>query len=487
MKKVGKYITISLLLLLGLCCVCVLYLFFIPNSSLFNITYISKRHNIISQEYNSSTVETIVINSRAYDLEVLPTETDNIYVKMESTSFGFVLNENKTPSITPIMSGKVLTFDIKEPYGFTIKNNSSIKLYVPDEWKFNLEINNNSSYVEIDDEKININNLTYSTESGRLVIDKASLDGYLNLNLNNGRMYLGETVATAGNNTMLKVKSGRLHADYATLGNITIKENDRGVIVVKQCADIIQEIETAGGRIEIDTIEQARITTSDTNLQFGTVNHGALITLTSAGKVKIENIYGESSAIVTNSGNINIEKVSSPVLIESDTGNITINNAYSTVSVKANYGEAIVNFAEDADEYTPLNKSRVLYATIKNGKLTASGVEHIGKTTESLGIKVTGNGRVNISMKNVLGENEVQSQNGEIKVIVEKTSEYKLTTKTISGNVRVNLTQTAEYNGYTTKDERVTAVNHNASDTSSNSLTVTTEKGDLLILDTNFA
>ncbi|MBQ8615809.1 MAG: hypothetical protein IJ415_04510, partial [Clostridia bacterium] len=75
MKKVWKYLVITLLLLLGLCCVGVLYLFFMPGTSLFNITYINYNIKKETSKYSASHVSAIELNSRSYEIEIIESET----------------------------------------------------------------------------------------------------------------------------------------------------------------------------------------------------------------------------------------------------------------------------------------------------------------------------------------------------------------------------------------------------------------------------
>ena len=165
-----------------------------------------------------------------------------------------------------------------------------------------------------------------------------------------------------------------------------------------------------------------------------------------------------------------------------------------TISTKTNYGNSYIEFAEDAGHYSEadLEKSRTLYATIHNGTLTAKGVEHIGSsaTDSTQGIIVTGKGRVNLNMNDVRGENIVKGKNGNVKIIINHQSAYKLTTNPetkTTGSVKVNLMQIAQYNGYTTKTQTDTYVNCTEQTYDNNSLTVSTTTGDLTILDTKLA
>ena len=62
MKKVGKYLTITLLFVTGLFFVGLLYLFFGPKSSLFGLTFISYNETRLTQYYDISQVEKVIVD-----------------------------------------------------------------------------------------------------------------------------------------------------------------------------------------------------------------------------------------------------------------------------------------------------------------------------------------------------------------------------------------------------------------------------------------
>lgn len=484
MKKVSKYIIITLLLLLGLCCVGVLYLFFIPNSSLFNITYISNNEKFLSTKYDAETVSRIVLNSRSYDVVIQPTDEGKIYAEVYSNSFGFVLKKNETLNISSSIKNNILTINIHEPYGFATKNTSYIKLNIPENKEFDLSLSNKSATTLIDHENIKINDLKFSTQSGNFKFYKGSISGKLDLDLNKSTFTIDEDVTTNLNAVNLKLTKGKFLAENSSLGNISVLENERGVIKIGECKNFNENINSAGGQIHIKKCANITVATSDTNIYVDTVNHGADITLTGTGEVNITTLYGVST-IITQSGNINLVNVESTLTVKTDTGDVNISSAKLSISASTNDGNMFINFSEDADTYSTTSIARVLYAEINNGSLTATGVEHIGSTdTDEGGIKISGNGRVFINMRNVYGKNDIAGKNGNVNVVVNKDSSYTLQTSSNSGNVRVNLTQISEFNGYTEITPRITNVNCSSS---SNSLTISTNKGNLTVLDTNFA
>ena len=484
MNKVGKYIIISLLLLLGLCCVGVLYLFFVPNSDLFNITYLNNNITIESTKHEMDKISKIELNSRAYNISVSTTEDETIHAEVFSNSFGFVLTKNESAQVTSEIKNNVLTFNIKEPYGFAVKNNSLIKLYIPSSKSFDLTINNKSAITTIDSSALQINDLSYSTINGSINLKSGSVLKDMKINLNKGIFNVSETFVTSNNDITLKLTTGKLNAEHSVFGDIEILKNTRGVIKVKECVNLNEDISSAGGRIDIDKVFDMHVITSDSNIKVDEIN-GATITLTGSGNIDLGTTLGVTT-LTTNSGNISIDKAESLLVLKTESGNITVDSTKLSTSVSTEYGNIIVNFAEDAESYLDNKNSRVLYARLKNGKLTATGVEHIGssKLSTTSGIVVSENGRINLKMNNVYGNNYIDGKNGDVKVTVNKESVYVLTTSTTSGSVRVNLTQIPEYRGYTTKDERETKVNCSSS---SHNFKVSTNHGDLTVLDTNFA
>ena len=476
MKKVGKYITLTLLLLLGLCCVGILYLFFLPNSSLFNITYIGKSSEHISKQYSINSVNKINLNSRKYDVNILSTKETDIYVEVFSNPFGFVLTKNKDLEISSTLSNNILTFDIKEPHGAAIINDSYINLYIPTTKSIDLSLTNYKAKTTINSSDLVINHLSYSTHNGDLHFEKGEIAQAIDLNLGKSTFTISNAVKTHSNDLNLSLTTGKLNATNCEFGNVAILANARGVINLGNCESLTENIGAAGGRINANRLSHINVKTTDTIISVNEVTDGAIVELTKSGSISINTLSGVS-AFTTSSGNINLGLTKSSLTATTDDGNINISKAMYKISAKTNYGNININFAEDAASYKDNNNARAITATLKKGKLTVNGVENIN-------ITVTDSASINVNMKNVFGENLIDGKNGNVKVVVNKDSQYVLKTLSSNGTVRVNLTQTTECFGYTTKEERLTNVNCS---TSQNILNITTNYGNLLVLDTNFA
>lgn len=484
MKNVWKYITISFLLLLGLGCAGVLYIFFVPGASVFHITYINNHIRKESSLYDALSISTIKLNTRAYNVEIVETEDEYIYLEAFSNSFGFVLDSHKNFELLSNLDNDVLSFTVIEPYGFATPNNSLIKLYLPTTESYDLAINNYKAKTTINTPNTTIDNLKYSTKKGDFNFANGTLLGDLNLNLGKSDFKISNNVTTNENDVSLKLTSGSFKGKNVVLGDITVEENQRGVISLGTCNNIISNHKSSGGQIYADLISHASITAGDTIVSLKEVTSSVSINMKKSGRVSIDILSGGLSSISTNSGDINLGTVISAINLRSESGNINVKNAFYTTTLIANYGDAKIHFDENAPSFKDNASARVLYAIIKNGRLTATGVEHIGEITNETGIKIQGTGTVSLTFKNVYGANSVSGGNGIANIIVNKNSAYVLKTQSAGGSIRVNLTQISEYNGYTTKELRTTNINCSSS---SNTLSATTSKGYLTILDTNFA
>lgn len=484
MKKFSKYLTISLLLLLGLCCIGVLFLFFVPDSSIFGITYISKANEISTTPVSTSSVSRVVLNSRSYNVNIQTSDDGTIYAEMNSKSFGFVHKKHKLANLTQSKRSNSLTIDVIEPRGLIYKNNSIITLYLPKNTAIDLAIENKNAKVSVIDNAVKIKNLYYHANKGKLNLTNGSVTGTIDLNLEKSTCTFNKDFKTNNNATIIRTTTGKLVANETSLGNVEVLSSKRGSIYIAECKDFIFKPVKAGGVVVIDKLEQAQVNTSDTNFHFGKVLSGGTIEISDLGKVQISELNG-SASITTSSGNVSIAKSLSPVYVKSRTGNITVNNAYQSVTIDAISGKVHVNFAKDAktgkdgatNEYF-----RGLYANLKNADLTATGVEHVGKIGTNSGINAYGDAKVTISMRDVLGENDIKSYTNSIFVTVEKTATYTLTTNSTNGSVRVNLAQIPEYNGYTGITKRVTHVN--CPSQCLNTLNVSTHSGHLTLIDT---
>ena len=481
-KKIGKYLIIVLLLLLGLACAGVLYLFFVPGSNLFSITYISNNSFHESTKYDTTNVSKVVLNSHDYKVLVKTTTEKKFAVKVHNNSFGFVLVKNSAVSISDKKVDDVVEFTVKEPTGLAVQNNSYIELHIPESLEIDLHLTNNGAKTIISDEKLIINDLTYKTTYGNADLKALKLTGDLDLNLGNSTFTVGSQATSSNNDVALNITTGKFDGSQATFGDINIKSNERGVILAKECNNFNEEVTVAGGRIELTKVGHALIKTSDTIVKIKEVTNNVIIELTKSGSVEIDSIAGISD-IKTAEGSVTINKATSSLLVlETSHGNITVSNAYNLVEAITSHGTITVYYAKEAKSYSESNIARSLSADISgNGKIVATGVEHVN-------VSILDDGRAELYMNNVLGNNAITGKNGSVYVKVNKDAKYTLKTTSTSGSVRVNLTQIPNHNGYTDLDHPAVNVNCNAEDAeaTANKLSISTNNGSIIVLDTNF-
>ncbi len=431
MKKFSKYFTITILLLIGLCAVGVLYIFFIPNSNLFGICYISYNQEYFSKSLESNNVSKIVLNSTDYDVKVVPSINDKISVKVYANSLGFLLVKNKEVSISHTVEASTLTFNIKEPTGAVVRNRSYIELRLPADMTISVGINNNNASSSITNEDLTIQNLYYKSNHGSLDISNSTINGLIDLDLNNSTFTLNNTTKTNNNRVNIDVAGGKFDASNAVLGDIIINKNDKGVILAKSCTRLTEKTSRAGGRINIKKVETIDLETSDTNVYIDEIVNSGNIIMTASGNINIGTCQSQMNIKASN-GHINIKEAKQGIILTTSNGNINVENAYSFIQAKSTYGDIKVNYNEDADHTTGDGATkRTFTAETENGKITATGVEKVN-------ITITKNGRANIQMDNVIGVNSISAGNGSVYVEFTYGASFDLTTSSKSGSVDVN-------------------------------------------------
>lgn len=455
MKKVWKYLIITILLLTGLFFAGLLFLFFVPSSSIFGITFISHNERLISKDYKLENVNQIVLNSRSYTIEVLSTSSSNLSARVEGHSLGYVTINNSKLLLKEELENGILTFSVIEPHGVAFKNSSKITLYIPEASKdkpINLKFKNDNANVNIDSSKIYIKNLDYSANDGNVEFKNVNISGNLNLDLQKTNFYINSTAEINNANVDLKLTTGKFDASKSSLGIVNILSNERGVIKLNSCSSINQVAKTTGGRIEANYVGSITYTGSDTNLYIEEIGFSSTITLTNSGEVKINKLSGIAE-ISTNKGNISIESCTNSLTnlsTTSQSGNIKINNAYFKVFAQTTSGNITTTFAEDAANITKENQNiRYFKAITETGKISATGVNKAE-------VEIKDNGSLDLTFnhfnKDQAINNIIKSNNGDVHIKVDSSSAFVLKSKIYSGNSRINLSQTDKYKGWTEKE-----------------------------------
>ena len=485
MRTFWKYFLIIILLLIGLCAVGVLYLFFVPGSSLFGITYISYHEDIYSRAYATENISKVELNSRSYQVNVVPSSTDEISLKVYSNSLGFVLTRNSEVVINESAEGDTLIFNVAEPYGLATANSSYIELRIPAISDIDITLTNRNATTNLNSADLIINNLTYRSDNGDLNFNAGEIKGSFDIELGNADFTIGGSVVTNNNNVTIAMTTGQFSAQESILGDFTINRNNRGVFLIKQCNRFGFNLDEGGGRVEIETVANLNITSSDTNVYVDNIVEGATIRLTQSGRVEIGNVQGYSD-IITNDGAIHVGNSTARLILQSNDGHITVDSTMREIEASSAYGDISITFNEQADSFNEDRTSRTATASTNNGKITLHGAENIN-------INIAENGRAEIYMNNVYGENILSGNTGEVYLVINENADnkYTLITQSTSGNVSVDLAQfQAGGGGYHTNARTETLVHFdsgvdNESDPvwDENVLTVSTASGSLLVRD----
>ena len=482
MKKFWKYFLILILLLSGLFCVGLLYLFFVPNSSMFGITYVSYSNKYQSKMYDKSVVQNIELNSYNYDIILTTSNSDNVYAIVKAKSFGYTLKENSKLEIKSEVVAGTLKINITEPNGLVFSNGSSIELLIPKDFTPNLKITNNKATTDIESGAITLQDFTYETKAGNLNFNYGSVAGEMNLNLNKAKFNLSSKINTTETTANITLTSGQFNAPNHHFKTINVLSNTSGLVNVKSCTSFNSQSKSAGGKFNIiDTVESVAIESSDTNIEIGTLKGGS-IKLTESGKIYIKKIQG-MVILQTNSGSITVDEATSEFTTISENGDQLIKLATQQITSDSTYGNISITFAtpQTEEEESTFNLSAI--ATTKNGKITLNGVDKL-----TVGIVENGTGRADIKMRKVTGQNIIDAQRGSVNVTIPQTEIYWLTTEsTAGGSVHVNVGQFA-VNGYNTQTKTTNLISYSTEPiATANSLIVTTTSGSITILDSLMA
>lgn len=489
-KNFWKYFTITILLLLGLFCAMMLFLFFVPGSSIFGLTYISYHEDVYSNSYDMGetglykSISTINLSSNNLDVKISKAASSAISLKVHNVMFGYTVKKHSKVVISQKVEnlGTTLTLSVTEPVGAVVAGNSYVELLVPENIETDLILQNNNADTLFDVSTATIKNLSYKTTSGNFVFNSGKVKGEMELSLGRAKFEIKDGVETNENNVYLKLTSGVFSCPKHDFKTINLVSSTSGRITANKCETLKGKNSKAGGSLNFKDVDFVDVTAGDTNVKIENLNSGT-IHLNQSGKIEITNILGDAD-LYSNLGNITIKSARAYLNCSTETGNISVGKAYGTVNVRSQKGSTSVAFADDAESFNPniedVSNPRKLIATTLDGNVTARGVENAD-------VKITGKGSVNIYMKDVIGASRVVGGAGrvyvEIKLDVEKPEtwpKYDLTTRSATGSVSVNLSTTLEQGtgGYTDRNHPTEHINGGSA---VNTLNINTTSGSLKV------
>lgn len=467
-KKVGKYLTILLLLLIGLAALALIFLFFVPSASIFGISYVNADKTYYSTQYSvkDEAISYVSVKSLSYPVRVVNSDNDNISVSLYNNIFGFVHKNNKTPKIktelVTVGETKQLLIEIEEPHGVAYKNNSYISINLPKSATIDLNLSNKNAGVKLDLADTVINNFTYEANSGDIYLSKGAIKQTLNLKLGCSRFVVNKDFNLNNTSVLLNLTSGSFNTtnNDSIINDLSVLNLTTGTINVKSCKNLNGHLTEGGGKLSVGTLTGAlNFTSSDTDV---TINNqtgdGGTITLSKSGDLTINNL--ECGLVAnTDGGNINIAKTTAAVHLKSNSGNITIqgaaiDNSKYTSSVWENEedkkqvdspiwlenkeGKINLTFAEGDNVY------RTAYVNVKDGQVDIKEAEHVK-------VLSTGNAFASVTYKKVVGNSYLEATgSGSFAIYVptnaglkeNQLNKYTLITQSKSGSVSIAITQT---------------------------------------------
>lgn len=465
MKTFGKYFLITILLLLGLCCVGILYLFFFPNSSLFGLTYVHNNVTVDSKAYSldENTITKVVLKNNNYDVNISKASGNDVVAQAYSNSYGFGLVKNKDLSISTKIENNVLYITVTEPSGALIHSRCYVNVKIPQS-DLDLEILNNNATTKFFDTKVK--NFIYTANNGKCTLSSGEITNNITAKLNYSTFEILSEFKFH-NNVSLALDKGKFNCQTA-INDINVTSNDRGVLKADKINNLNFQFESAGGSIELNKANYCLISSSDTNVNIKQLNH-ANITLTKTGSITIGELSSDLSFLTTKTGNISIDVCKSNLQVKSNSGNINITNASKYVDATNVDGNINITYNKIGEELVPDYNDDDLYRQIKltltNGVATIVGAQNIQA-------EIFGSGKLNLTTDKILkNNNSIKVNRGSVYLVINENALYTLVTEstTRNGNISVNLLgiNNIGTGGYTDTEKKETAVNESLYETNS--------------------
>ena len=386
-------------------------------------------------------------------------------------------------------SNGVLKIRTLEPTGFLFKNNSRVRIYLPQKKSNNtsfrlqnlkistasnnINVGNNNQFkinnlevtsskklfnasVKLDKNVVVENNLILNTNYGRITVD-AQINGNLKVNSLAGSILvnsnIGGNVDITGQNPLVEIGSmpgsWRNRKDSYTDMTDEIINNNKAKGVFGDV--IIHDIEK-GGNVKVSGVVggDTYINAGDIEFWAGFVLKGLYcdegsnnIRIFGSVGVDITELEPAYGATLTIFGATDDVKYCS---LNIGDGSLFINNAYHTLSITAKKGDVYINRIQNGAEINSTNGGATVCES--HGDLTVHCDNHNISVSNIYGsVNLTAmRGKVAATFVNVSGENTIIAQRN-IDVSVKDGNAFNLTTKAKAGAVDVKMLP-VEYNNW---------------------------------------
>lgn len=431
LKGVLIYIGIVLGIIVGLGLILLCVMYFVPSVRIFGISLVKYKKTVsadpivLSDYENYSDIE-ININAKKVNLNVLPSEINDINYNLSLNVFGFSneIVEYKVAKTIDIVDETLKIFlTISEPNGWINMSNSKLDVIVPANLDYKLLVNTTSGDVALGKTGLTskVTGLTVNTGSG-------------NLSLVN--MGVGEDEKTLNLTSLnFNTKSGNFDLSKITNINVENKVNLNADDGYFKFNNLNSSLDVTGNDVRIDANKincgsdgfNVIVKNGYFNIKYLNGSVGAENTIiTDNTVVDIENIVGKTG-IVTIYGEVKIGTTNDQTMIENTNGRVTVNTAKDKITVKTYMGDIRVDKYLKSGKFTSVKGDIIVNSTSDyvDGYSTkienVDGLVDVENKINLLEVKTTGRSKVKVKFGVVKDGFKSEQEAFEHKIITNKT------------------------------------------------------------------
>ncbi|MEJ8553130.1 DUF4097 family beta strand repeat-containing protein [Tepidibacter sp. Z1-5] len=268
----------------------------------FSVSYKNKKdYNNLDQEKveKIDVINQISIEASSSDINIIPEDRANI----KAHFYGNVISTFK-PELETKINGKELLIFVKRPKSYSIFNSDlKLDIFVPKNYKENIDINSSSSNINIQNE-LTLNNLFIDVSSGDASLKDLNIKN-LKYDSSSGTL-IGDNIVT--DSTCIDLSSGNVELNNFT-GDLKGESSSGSVEVNYNIFDNNIDLDTSSGTVNIELPDDAKFYL-DAECSSGNIECGFPIMV--RGKQEDNTLRGivgnDKNKIIinTSSGDINI-------------------------------------------------------------------------------------------------------------------------------------------------------------------------------------
>lgn len=197
--------------------------------------------------YQLNNINTIFINVSSSDVDIIPVDDNEI--KINLTGKVKVSSEKAIPRLETKINGKNLIIEVKRNSSwigfFSYSGHINLEVYIPKEYKNNLNIDVSSADVTIND--LEINNLIFDSSSGDLDL-KSLKSNESTIKVSSGKV---EAIDFNGDLEVVS-SSGKIYVEYEEFNNNIFIKSSSGDVKLKlpQSSEFYLKADTSSGDID---------------------------------------------------------------------------------------------------------------------------------------------------------------------------------------------------------------------------------------------